>query len=80
MALGFLLIPFFIKLSVAVWLVVMRCEIKRHYALVRGVNGLETKVSVKNMNKTRDQHLPSPSVPQSGMQKKKVRTERPGKR
>jgi len=44
MALGFLLIPFFIKLSVAVWLVVMRCEIKRHYALVRGVNGLELRL------------------------------------
>lgn len=47
----------------------MRCEIKRHYALVRGLNGLETKVSVKNMNKTGDQHLPSPSASQSGMQK-----------
>ena len=68
-ALGFLLIHFFIKLSVAVWLVVMRCEIKKHYALVRGVSGLENKVSVKNMYKTRDQHLPSLSAPQSGMKK-----------
>ena len=25
----------------------MRCEIKKHYALVRGVSGLENKVSVQ---------------------------------
>lgn len=46
----------------------MRYEIKRHHALVRGINGLETRVSVENMNKTRDQHLPSPSARQSGTQ------------
>ena len=65
---AFSLFPFFINLSVSVWLVVMRCEIKRHNALVRVINGLETRVSVENMNKTRDQHLPSPSARQSGTQ------------
>ena len=33
-----------------------------------GITGLETKVSVKNMKETQDQHLPSSSAQQSGTQ------------